>query len=259
MPYMRLSTLEKRYLCLRSLDPDVVDPEPVRVTALRTIEKMLSLLEADSAFARPRRRNHSWCRMRAMLSGRLIVPFLGLLVALGCANARLISADRTLELRPNQGILVVHVDSDFPIRKLQFGAHYEVATSILAGEYLVMAVVPAGDYHWTTIEVPGGYGRYYRFRIKPDGDWSFVVKPGAINYPGQIFVKGSKDTLDASGLMRAWTENRSAVILEKLRATYPKLLAQHPLEYARTERDDYLEVYQGLVPFGVSDPGNVSK
>jgi hypothetical protein len=54
MPYMRLSTLEKRYLCLRSLDPDVVDPEPVRVTALRTIEKMLSLLEADSAFARPR-------------------------------------------------------------------------------------------------------------------------------------------------------------------------------------------------------------
>ena len=194
-----------------------------------------------------------------MSSGRPIAPLLVLLVALGCANARLISADRTLKLRPNQGILVVPVDSDFPIRKLRFGTHYDVATSISAGEYLVMAVVPAGNYHWTRIEVPGGYGRYFRFRIKPEAEWSFVVRPGVINYPGQIFVEGSEDSLKTRGLMYTWTENRSAVILEKLRETYPKLLAQHPLEYARTERDDYLEVYQGLVPFGASDPGNVSK
>lgn len=194
-----------------------------------------------------------------MSSGRLIPALLGLLIALGCANERLISADRALELRPHQGILVVHVDSDFPIRKLRFGSHYDVATHISAGEYLVMAVVPAGEYHWTRLEVPGGYGHYYRFRIKPEGDWSFVVKPGAINYPGQVFVKGSKEMLDARGLMRAWTENRSAIILEKLRATYPKLLADHPLEYTRTERDDFLEVYQSLVPVGASGARDASK
>jgi len=42
-PYMRLNTLEKLYLCLRDLGPEVVVPEPVRVAALRPIEKMLSL------------------------------------------------------------------------------------------------------------------------------------------------------------------------------------------------------------------------
>jgi quinolinate synthase len=40
---MRLNTLEKVYLCLRDLGPEVVVPEPVRVAALRPIEKMLSL------------------------------------------------------------------------------------------------------------------------------------------------------------------------------------------------------------------------
>jgi hypothetical protein len=194
-----------------------------------------------------------------MSSGRLIVALLGLLIALGCANARLISADRTLTLGRNQGILIVHVDSDFPIRKLRFGGRYEVATHISPGEYLVMAVVPAGEYHWTTIEVPGGYGRYYRFRIKQEADWSFVVKPGVINYPGQVFVKGNKDTLDARGIMHAWTENRSAIILEKLRENYPKLLARHPLEYARMERDDYLEIYQALVPFQTDESGGARK
>ena len=42
-PYMRLNTLEKLYLCLRDLGPEVVLPEPVRLAALRPIEKMLSL------------------------------------------------------------------------------------------------------------------------------------------------------------------------------------------------------------------------
>jgi quinolinate synthase len=42
-PYMRLNTLEKVYLCLRDLGPEVVVPEPIRLAALSPIEKMLSL------------------------------------------------------------------------------------------------------------------------------------------------------------------------------------------------------------------------
>jgi quinolinate synthase len=42
-PYMRLNTLEKLYLCLRDLAPEVTVPEPVRVAALRPIERMLAL------------------------------------------------------------------------------------------------------------------------------------------------------------------------------------------------------------------------
>jgi quinolinate synthase len=42
-PYMRLNTLEKLYLCLRDLGPEVTVPEEIRKQALRPIEKMLEL------------------------------------------------------------------------------------------------------------------------------------------------------------------------------------------------------------------------
>jgi len=42
-PYMRLNTLEKLYLCLRDLSPEVTVPEDVRVRALIPIERMLEL------------------------------------------------------------------------------------------------------------------------------------------------------------------------------------------------------------------------
>jgi quinolinate synthase len=42
-PYMKTNTLEKLYLCLRDLQPQVDVPEPVRVRALRPIQRMLEM------------------------------------------------------------------------------------------------------------------------------------------------------------------------------------------------------------------------
>lgn len=42
-PFMRLNTLEKLYLCLRDLAPEVTVPEDVRLRALAPIERMLEL------------------------------------------------------------------------------------------------------------------------------------------------------------------------------------------------------------------------
>jgi quinolinate synthase len=42
-PFMRLNTLEKLYLCLRDLAPEVTVPEDVRKRALEPIERMLAL------------------------------------------------------------------------------------------------------------------------------------------------------------------------------------------------------------------------
>ncbi len=42
-PFMRLNTLEKLYLCLRDLSPQVDVPEDIRVKALRPIERMLEM------------------------------------------------------------------------------------------------------------------------------------------------------------------------------------------------------------------------
>ena len=42
-PYMRLNTLEKLYLCLRDLEPEVTVPEEIRARAAVPIERMLEL------------------------------------------------------------------------------------------------------------------------------------------------------------------------------------------------------------------------
>ena len=42
-PFMRLNTLEKLYLCLRDLAPEVTVPEPTRQRALLPIQRMLEL------------------------------------------------------------------------------------------------------------------------------------------------------------------------------------------------------------------------
>ncbi|MCP5056584.1 MAG: quinolinate synthase NadA [bacterium] len=42
-PYMRLNTLEKLYLCLRDLKPEITIPEDLRLEALAPIERMLEL------------------------------------------------------------------------------------------------------------------------------------------------------------------------------------------------------------------------
>ena len=42
-PYMKKNTLEKLYLSLRDLQPQVDVPEPVRVKALRPIQRMLEM------------------------------------------------------------------------------------------------------------------------------------------------------------------------------------------------------------------------
>jgi quinolinate synthase len=42
-PYMKLNSLEKLYVCLRDLKPEILIPEETRVKALKPIEKMLEM------------------------------------------------------------------------------------------------------------------------------------------------------------------------------------------------------------------------
>jgi len=52
-PYMRLNTLEKLYLCLRDLTPEVTVPEPIRVKALAPIQRMLELSQGLAPAPKP--------------------------------------------------------------------------------------------------------------------------------------------------------------------------------------------------------------
>jgi hypothetical protein len=162
----------------------------------------------------------------------------------------LVTDDRPLDLEPNQGLLVIHIDSSFPIRRLQFGTGLNAATDLRAGGYLALLAVRAGSYRWTTLEIPiGTDGRYYRFRLRRDSDWNFKVKAGHINYPGQVIVRGDRSTLMGEGSLQGWTANRPALALEGLRKSHPTTLSRLPLANGRSVRDDFLKIYQKIAPF----------
>ena len=42
-PYMALNSMEKLYLCLRDLSPEITLPEDVRIAAARPLERMLAM------------------------------------------------------------------------------------------------------------------------------------------------------------------------------------------------------------------------
>lgn len=48
-PYMALNTLEKLYLCLRDLSPQIIVPEQVRLKALVPLERMLAMASVKDA------------------------------------------------------------------------------------------------------------------------------------------------------------------------------------------------------------------
>jgi hypothetical protein len=186
--------------------------------------------------------------MRMAFPLRLIPLLWALASTMGCAQIQLITVDRPLKIGPDQGIIVVHVDSDVEIRRLRLSGYLDVVKWLREGTHLMLAVIPAGSYRWTSIQLYGPGAIYYVYEISNDPNWSFEVRPGQINYTGQIIIRGSTESVYNTGRMRAWNVNRAAIALEGLRETYPKLLAAHPLVNARTKRDDFLDHYQRVSP-----------
>jgi hypothetical protein len=173
---------------------------------------------------------------------------LTLVSALGCVHVQPITTDRPLELKPDQGILVLHVENDVPIRRLRLNKRIDATRRLSEGTHLELVILPTGNYRWTTIELVGFGGYYYIFDLPSDPEWSFEVKPGHINYPGQIVVENATDEVYSRGRAWRWTKNRSAVALDELLEKFPKLMAAHPLSNARAERDDFLAHYQKVAP-----------
>jgi len=52
-PFMALNSLQKLYLCLRTLSPEITVPEDVRLKALRPLERMLEMSPPSGSVARP--------------------------------------------------------------------------------------------------------------------------------------------------------------------------------------------------------------
>jgi len=163
---------------------------------------------------------------------------LALALVLGCAKPRPIAEGVVPTLAPDEGILVVDVETDAPIERLAMNG-IVVAERLAPGHHLALLVVGAGSYRWTAIQVPGVLGSV-RFYIRRDDEWSFRVEPGRINYAGRILVIRRRPGLGPYQ-MHARNLNRSAMAWLELERRRPELVGRYALAYTGPVEDAFLE------------------
>ena len=161
------------------------------------------------------------------------------LAANASASIRLVREGETPTLRPDEGLLLVDVDSTTPIyavRIVQAGSDWgkETISDLPKGKTSRLFVATAGTYHWSRLERTAGWA-YYDLHDKPD--FQFEVMPGVINYPGDLVYRpGVRTHLHAP--------NRSLVGIDWLRAHAPGVYARYAFVYSGHYPDPFPEFYK---------------
>jgi hypothetical protein len=180
-----------------------------------------------------------------MLSAWVIVP--GLAIFLGaCAAPSPIDPKDPIELSGREGLLIVDIDSEVPIRLLRTNSIG--LADIEQGRHVWMVRIKAGHYRWRALELEvGGGGRPWRYEIADDESFRFSVEPGVINYPGQLIIRRRR------GLARVWppallfrTTNHSGMALRTLGRTHANILQEYSLVHSGPGGDLFLDYYSEM-------------
>lgn len=172
-----------------------------------------------------------------------------MLGVLGCVTVQAIGEGQTVELGPDEGILVVHLSSNVPVETLSFG--FGSISHLPEGDHVILFATSAGSYQWSNLRVTAP-GRP-RFRLNAADDWSFRVEPGHISYPGMLELE-----LQDWWHLGARAVDRSAVAVETLRKDYAELLARYPIVYTGVGRNVFFERYREVgLPERAESPGRL--
>lgn len=178
-------------------------------------------------------------------------PFLPALILsgiLGCAAAPQVvpvDASDSIALAPNQGLLIIHIDTDIPLANL-FLNHRPVAKSLGKGRHVWMTRVIEGHYRWKRIDIGKDPRDRSKYLLDPDEELSFVVKAGKINYPGQLVIRSGALSRWGEGDLNVRNRNHSAMAVRELRDSYGSILRSFPLHYAGLSGDGFLEYYMRM-------------
>lgn len=125
-------------------------------------------------------------------------------------------------LKPGDGVLVIAVNSDIWFQDLRLIRPNDdtfaaiAARNIGEGKSLRFVELPAGDYQWVKIDISdNGYvHRYVTLDDNKKQRFTFTVKPGVINYPGDFVVATSSNAFRTSYYIQLI--DRSAMLLDDL-------------------------------------------
>ncbi|WP_133500726.1 alpha/beta hydrolase family protein [Cognatilysobacter terrigena] len=187
----------------------------------------------------------------ARLRRTALQGFFFLLISFVCLAAhasRRIDAGEAPKLKPDEGLLVLAVDSDIDLEAVRFEREKSMWNggsfrNLKKGYTLRLFAVPAGRYAWKRV-VGQSFGYFtISFDLSNQPDYAFEVKPGRVNYVGDLVFR-------STGAFTAQLRlaNRSLVAMDWLESTHPAIAADPSLAFAYTGRypDPFPDFYRQI-------------
>ena len=186
-------------------------------------------------------------RSRLPVPGWLLFVVL-LLASVGAQASRRIDAGKLPALKPDEGLIVLAVDSDIDLEAVRFarensvwnGGHFR---NLKKGYTLQVFAVPAERYTWKRV-VGQSYGYFtISFDLSGQPDYAFEVKPGRVNYAGDLVFRSTSPFTAKLRLA-----NRSLVAMDWLATNHPRIAADAALGFAYTGRypDSFPDFYRRI-------------
>lgn len=145
------------------------------------------------------------------------------------------------------GFLVIHVDTRFAVEKIDAG-RVPIARDLQPGDYLWLVRIQAGRYRWSTVRLAAQTVGSSSIRLEAvaetkEKEFEFAVEPGRINYPGHLVIGSPDHSAGIAAGVEIRNRNHSAMAVRKLLRSHAELMAAHPVHYAGTSDDEFLDFY----------------
>ncbi len=185
------------------------------------------------------------CRRRWIRAVRRSIACVALVASLCTAPAEAIIRDIepgvVPKLEAGEALLLLGVDTDVDldtVRVIRVGANTDMKSlrGLDRGKRMQLLALPAGRYRWSSLELRHAPVRYV---AHDDEAFMFEVRPGRINYPGDIIYRSRNET---SGTLHF--SNRGLAAMDWLQAQHPEVLATYVFEYTGLYPDPFPAFYR---------------
>ena len=187
-----------------------------------------------------------------------IYPLLAAALLLsGCASVEDVQ-DYTGTLKPGDGVVVVALDTMVPFADLRLIRPQDAFAAIAArnlpkGRTVRFVEVPAGEYQWAEVNL--GYYGYMHYFLTLDRNekqrYTFTVKPGVINYPGDLVIDVYENQADGFYIQQI---DRNAMLLDDLTPDQAAMVDRLSLIYVGPGTDDFESYYKSILTSKKTSP-----
>lgn len=162
-------------------------------------------------------------------------------VAPAQAIMREVDPGETPRLGAAEGLLLIAVDTDVELTAVRIsrqGINLDMRTlrGVKVGRSQRLYAVPAGRYRWASVDYVG------EFRLSKDPEFGFEVKPGVINYPGDLVFR-------STGWLSAivHVSNRGLRAMDALAPDHAALFATQRFAFTGHYPDPFPEFYRQAI------------